>query len=547
MFKSEDLFEPISRRLRFVAQEEQIQINLRNSEDLTIDFLASAIVDLLNKLPKKSFNDRPCKLWLICVGTYPTKTEIRAFKFRIQAYGLYETFIWLFERILTTDSLNQNSHKIELIRVTEFNLVDITHTADYPHTTGIQRVVKKIAEEAVKRDDVVFLKWEIYPLRAVLLDSNNLFTPRQSVEITKKEKDLFLKVIEIIYWKIGVWFDSGSLRRSVKIILRKPARMLFHFFEDRINEGNEPLSQNIESHTIPNVYIFGHRITLLDVGLEHGPLLYPGIMDTSVEVQAVLYDFIPIFHAEFFFGAGEFVTLFSNYISYVLKSNKVIAISQLVREQAELIAKAMKLINPQSNQKITKFENINLPAGITTTDHKYVSINPQLFMMVGTLEPRKNHHQFLYALTVLNQLGISTKGVIIGINGFGNSEILDHIEECRSEGIDITLLNTVKDDELNYYYKSARALVMLSYAEGYGMPIIEASRLGTTVIAGKVRPFTDLPINDIHFIELGDVLGLAEVMLNLIHSPKFASTEEQNQESSEHLPTWAEWSNRLFC
>jgi glycosyltransferase involved in cell wall biosynthesis len=545
MFKSEDLFEPISHRLMFIAQEELIQMNLGNSEDLTIDSLASATVGLLKKLPQKSFNDRPYQLWLICVGTYPTTSEIRSLKFRIQAYGLSETFKWLFEKILTTESLNRNSKNIELIRVTEYNLVDITHTANHPHTTGIQRVVKKIAEEAVKREDVVFLKWEVNPLRAVILDSKNLFTPKQSIKITKKDKELILKVFEVIYWKIGVWLDSGTLRRLVKIILRNPARVLFHFLKDRINKKNEALTQNLGMHTIPNVYIFGHRMTLLDVGMEHGPLLYPGIIDTSVEVQAVVYDFIPIFHSEFFLGAG-FATLFSNYMAYVLKSNKVIAISQLVREQAELIANSMKLENPQENQKITKFESINLPTGMTNSDHEYVRVNPQLFLMVGTVEPRKNHHQFLYALTVLNQLGISVKGVIIGINGWGNSEILDHIEECRSEGVDITYLTSVNDDELNRYYRSARALAMLSQAEGYGLPIIEASQLGTTIIASRIRPFTDLPIKDIHFVDLGDALGLAEVMLNLMDFYQFSADEVHNQKSGELLPTWGDWSHKLF-
>ena len=33
MFKSEDLFEPISYRLMFITQEEVIQMNLGNSQD----------------------------------------------------------------------------------------------------------------------------------------------------------------------------------------------------------------------------------------------------------------------------------------------------------------------------------------------------------------------------------------------------------------------------------------------------------------------------------------------------------------------------------
>ncbi len=49
-------------------------------------------------------------------------------------------------------------------------------------------------------------------------------------------------------------------------------------------------------------------------------------------------------------------------------------------------------------------------------------------------------------------------------------------------------LDKASDADLNLLYQNAHALVIASVAEGFGLPIVEAARYGTPVIA------TDIPV-----------------------------------------------------
>jgi glycosyltransferase involved in cell wall biosynthesis len=53
-------------------------------------------------------------------------------------------------------------------------------------------------------------------------------------------------------------------------------------------------------------------------------------------------------------------------------------------------------------------------------------------------------------------------------------------------------LNHCDDDELAAWISGARALLMPSFAEGFGLPIIEALELGTPVIASNLSIFREI-------------------------------------------------------
>jgi glycosyltransferase involved in cell wall biosynthesis len=86
----------------------------------------------------------------------------------------------------------------------------------------------------------------------------------------------------------------------------------------------------------------------------------------------------------------------------------------------------------------------------------------------------------------------------------------------------------------------------LSQAEGFGLPIVEAASFGTTVIASRIRPFIDLPVNDIHFVNVGDSVGLSELLLSLVENNTKVFTESISRDNNTSLPSWTDWSNKLF-
>ena len=544
----ENLIAPMVKRMNFVVTDELSKENSLADNLTVIMHIADHVLRGVNRIDHLNECDKSIVYWLIVVGSYPNTSQQKVFETRIQTYGFHETFLWLIQSVLCNQDLYNSALSTILVHDSAVHLVDITHTSNYPHTTGIQRVVRRISQEAKELAQVSFIKWDVSQSRVIVLEKDALFNSSHLSEIEIFEEKFLQEIFNKLYLQLGLWAESGFFRHKIKIVLRPITRKIKSAVNGTFTGNVNPV--NGKENVLPreNVYIFGHTITLLDVGMEHGPLYYPYLINSSVKLQAVLYDVIPIFHPEFFKGSG-LTNLFSNYLSYVLKFNKLVAISSVVAEQANLLNKAISIERPGWGLKETLVENIDLPPGV------YPSVNfnaakPQkseeLFIMVATIEPRKNHVQFLNALLILKQLGIPVKGVLIGINGWDNQQVYEKILECTFQGVDVKHLEKVSDIELHGFYDKATAVLSLSEAEGYGLPLVEAATFGTTVIASRIRPFLDLKIEDIHFVDIGDALGLAEIMLGLMENSSTVGLNRLTSNSGDLQPTWRDWSDRLF-
>lgn len=117
-----------------------------------------------------------------------------------------------------------------------------------------------------------------------------------------------------------------------------------------------------------------------------------------------------------------------------------------------------------------------LPTSEMTLTRQGLSRPYMLF--VGTLEPRKNLINLLRAYALLPEaLRQKWQLVIAGGNGWK----LNHLENIIAE-LNITqsvlLTGFVSDAELGALYANAKFLVMPSFYEGFGLPIIEANAAG---------------------------------------------------------------------
>ena len=112
------------------------------------------------------------------------------------------------------------------------------------------------------------------------------------------------------------------------------------------------------------------------------------------------------------------------------------------------------------------------------------------FVVVGTIEGRKNHQLLL---DVWRQI-VAERGqeapllVIIGQRGWQADEVFEQLDRPADLKGHVLELAACNDDELAGWIAGARALLMPSFAEGFGLPVMEALQLGTPVIA------TDLPV-----------------------------------------------------
>ena len=118
---------------------------------------------------------------------------------------------------------------------------------------------------------------------------------------------------------------------------------------------------------------------------------------------------------------------------------------------------------------------------------------PPYYVVVGTIEARKNH---LLLLNVWRSLargpGPTPRLILVGARGWDNEQALDLLERSRLLAPHVMEISGVGTPGLQRLLGGARALLMPSFAEGYGLPIAEALAIGTPVVASDIPVFREI-------------------------------------------------------
>lgn len=124
------------------------------------------------------------------------------------------------------------------------------------------------------------------------------------------------------------------------------------------------------------------------------------------------------------------------------------------------------------------FESVPL----TSDERTELGIPESYLLMVGTLEPRKNHRNLFAALHTLDG-AVDLPLVVAGRAGWEDGPI---IEAARPlvEARRVMLVDYVPERLLPGLYAGAAALVYPSWYEGFGLPVAEGLAAGIPVVTG---------------------------------------------------------------
>ncbi|HRO74904.1 MAG TPA: glycosyltransferase family 1 protein [Crocinitomicaceae bacterium] len=147
------------------------------------------------------------------------------------------------------------------------------------------------------------------------------------------------------------------------------------------------------------------------------------------------------------------------------------------------------------------------------------------FLFVGALHERKNLKTLLKAFQQYKEQGKPEKLLIVGANLFSDKSLnLNAVSKEYQQDIHFT--GHLKIEGLARVTASATALVFVSCFEGFGIPLVEAMRCGTPIIAGNL---TSLP----------EVVGDAGILVNPFDATEIA---KQMQFVAENKTVQAELS-----
>ncbi|MCX2833511.1 glycosyltransferase family 1 protein [Microbulbifer thermotolerans] len=149
------------------------------------------------------------------------------------------------------------------------------------------------------------------------------------------------------------------------------------------------------------------------------------------------------------------------------------------------------------------------------------------FLFVGTLEPRKNLIRLLDAYALYQARASQPLPLrICGAKGWGLPELEKVISHLGLKEW-VQILGYVADDQLPQLYGGARALLIPSLYEGFGLPIVEAYSQGTPVmtsnrgamaeVAGEAALLVD-PENEVSMAQALSVLTQDEEKVKCLQS-----------------------------
>lgn len=260
----------------------------------------------------------------------------------------------------------------------------------------------------------------------------------------------------------------------------------------------------------------------------------------GVQVQFVVYDLLCVLMPKYFVpGAAE---MFTRWLEVVGESDGAICISRSVARELR------KWVNGHEFDRIRPFTISWFHLGAGLEQHK---LSPEIldddatlkkifsgkpvFLMVGTVEPRKGHKQVLRAFESLWRDGLDVNLLVVGKQGWLVNTLTKKIHnhsECNKR---LFWLENVTDETLDSIYRLATCLVAASEGEGYGLPIVEAAQYGLPVIARDIPVFREIGGRSVFYFKGNESTSLTSAL------QKWLQLYELGQHPCSKGMNWLTW------
>jgi glycosyltransferase involved in cell wall biosynthesis len=249
----------------------------------------------------------------------------------------------------------------------------------------------------------------------------------------------------------------------------------------------------------------------------------------------VVYDLIPISHPEYFPPGRrqERLAAMRNILSI---AQGIVVISEsteaALRRQAEEFAVSCPPI------VVAPIASGIAPLPVPSVRH----CDSPYFVIVSTIEPRKNHLLLLnvWREIVARKKDLVPKLYVIGQRGWECENVVDLLERCVALKGVVIERNDCGDAEAASLLHHAQALLMPTFAEGFGLPVAEALAAGVPVIASDLPVFREVAGEVPEYVDPIDGRRWMELILDYAR-PDSARRAAQLERIKGHRPTtWAQ-------
>jgi Glycosyltransferase len=209
---------------------------------------------------------------------------------------------------------------------------------------------------------------------------------------------------------------------------------------------------------------------------------------SKLNLVLLIHDIIPITHPDI--HSEHIVKAFNTKVIDMIKISKLIL--TVSKSEAKIIENFLRSKNIDKpiypirlGTDIKISQSIKKPNGFDVKD---------FYLMVGTVEPRKNHLFVLEAFHKIWKENQDFPNLVIAAGRFGwkYQSVLDFIMSSPFKDKKLFFIESPPDEELEYLYQNAKALIMASIREGFGLPIVEAMAKHKPILASDIEVFKEV-------------------------------------------------------
>lgn len=408
-------------------------------------------------------------------------------------------------------------------------LIECTNVFRNPRVnSGIQRVVRNIVRHldgSAGRAEcipVIFARGRLYRVTKLTPDPADDSLLGRAYELLERLNGAF--------WRAHGRYETNwpmsrvhNLRRAFYLlsrVLNLPIALGLHVLRLL---GFDPLLLRAE----PFESRAGDQLILLDSSWHEANFgQVEQLKREGVGIVAVLYDLIPLSRPEFF--DARLSVVFSTWFDWVIhNADGYMSISRSVRDQ--LKGELSKRLGAVAAQKpwygyFHLGSELDLAQDALSPPAELVRLfdaEPPVYLVVSTIEPRKNHAYLLDAFELLWAQQSPARLCIIGRVGWKCEALIKRIETHPDFGQRLFMFNQLDDSGLEYAYSRSRALVFSSHDEGFGLPLVEAMQRGLPAMGSDIPVFHEVGGEFMAYFDLQVPQSLADLVVQFERSGEF--------------------------
>lgn len=372
--------------------------------------------------------------------------------------------------------------------------LDCTHTYQSAAHNGIQRVVRNLAREA--RHVAPELALTCVP---VVRRGKAYYRIDHELQSTPG-REFFWDKVQARYVAIMSWLLKAvpipSLRRY---LLPKPGhRGIFNLpyrASLKLQDWIRALRTRLGSRSVPLVrFQAGDSLMIMEPCSYHDDWhTLDQLREQGVHVGLLVYDLIPLSHPQF--CDRRYSATFKNWLEETASRTEFfVSISQTVSHTIEAYLRDSENPRRGDSSQFASFRlgadlDLTSPQGTVRSEVKQAfpaQAGVQSYLLVATIEPRKNHPFLLDAFEQAWERGSPAHLILVGRVGWMCQDIVARIQQHPEFGKRLFWFKDASDTELQFCYSHASALAYPSVTEGFGLPLVEALSHRLLVLASDI-------------------------------------------------------------